>query len=374
MSHDLRTPLNAIIGFSQLLEEQTGGPLGERQQRYVHNILVSGRQLLELIDNVLDLTRVEAARMTLRISLSDVGVILRDMDMLVRRIAEQKRLALTFESAEGVPAISLDQPKIKQVLFNLLSNAIKFTPEGGRVVVTARRAAPATTPAPGEWVEIQVVDTGVGIPRDRQEGLFEAFLPGAEGGGVGLVLARRLVELHGGKIWLESEVGKGTTVTFQLPVAGRSRGQAAPRENDDGERPRLGPLVLVVEDDPHASELLWHYLADSGYAVARAYTGEQAVRMAQELRPSAITLDTLLPDRDGLEVLALLKSLPATRNIPVVVVSLMERRDVGLELGALAWLVKPVSRAALIEVLARALQPDRAPTPPAPPAGRSGRT
>ena len=368
MSHELRTPLNAIIGFSQLLEEQTGGPLAERQQRYVHNILVSGRQLLELIDNVLDLTRVEAARMSLQLSLSDVGVILRDMEMLVRRLAEKKRLVLTFESAEDLPAISLDQPKIKQALFSVLSNAIKVTPEGGRVVVTARWAAPAT-PAPGEWVEIQVVDTGVGIPPDQQESLFETFLPIAEGGGVGLALARRLVELHGGKIWLESEVGNGTTVTVQLPVVGRSHDPAATRETDDGERPRLGPLVLVVEDDPHGSELLWHYLADSGYTVARAYTGEQAVRMAQELRPAAITLDTMLPDRDGLEVLALLKSLPATRDLPVVVVSVMERRDVGLHLGALAWLMKPVSRAALIEVLERALQPDRA---PAPPVGRSG--
>jgi signal transduction histidine kinase/ActR/RegA family two-component response regulator len=369
MSHELRTPLNAIIGFSQLLEEQTGGPLGERQQRYVHNILVSGRQLLELIDNVLDLTSVEAAGMSLQLSLSDVGVILRDMEILVRRLAEKKRLVLTFESAEDLPAIFLDQPKIKQALFSLLSYAIKLTPEGGRLVVTARRAAPATTRAPGEWVEFQVVDTGVGIPRDQQERLFETFLPTAEGGAVGLGLARRLVELHGGTIWLESAAGKGTTVTFQLPVAGRSHDPAAKHANDDAERPRLGPLVLVVEDDPHASELLWHYLADSGFAVARAYTGEQAVRMAQELRPAAITLDTLLPDRDGLEVLALLKSLPATSDIPVIVVSVMERREVGLHLGALAWLVKPVSRAELIEVLGQALQPDCAPTPPA---GRSG--
>jgi signal transduction histidine kinase/ActR/RegA family two-component response regulator len=368
MSHELRTPLNAIIGFSQLLEEQTGGPLGERQQRYVHNILVSGRHLLELIDNVLDLTKVEAARMSLQLSLSDVGVILHDVEMLVRRLAEKKRLELTFESAESLPAISLDQPKIKQALFNLLSNAITFTPEGGRVMVTARRAAPATTSEPEEWIEIQVVDTGSGIPRGQQAGLFEML----QGDGVGLALSRRLVELHGGKIWLESEVGKGTAVTFQLPVAGRPYDLVAPRGNDNGERPRLGPLVLVVEDDPHASELLWHYLADSGYAVARAYTGEQAVRMAQELRPSAITLDTLLPDRDGLEVLARLKSLPATRDIPVVVVSVMERRDIGLQLGALAWLVKPVARAALIEVLGRALQPDYAPTLPAPPVGRSG--
>jgi signal transduction histidine kinase/ActR/RegA family two-component response regulator len=369
MSHELRTPLNAIIGFSQLLEDQTGGPLVERQQRYVHNILVSGRHLLELIDNVLDLTKVEAASMSLQLSLSDIGVILRDVEMLVRRLAEKKRLKLSFEPAENLPPISLDQPKVKQALFNLLSNAITFTPEGGCVTVTAR-PTPATTPDAGEWVEIQVTDTGSGIPRDQQAGLFESF----QGNGVGLALARRLVELHGGKIWLESEVGIGTAVTFQLPIARRSHDHPAPRGNDSGERPLppLGPLVLVVDDDPHASELLWHYLADSGYAVARAYTGEQAVRMAQELRPSAITLDTLLPDRDGLEVLALLKSLPATRNIPVVVVTVTERRDVGLQLGALAWLVKPVDRAGLIEVLERALQPDYAPTLPAPPVGRNG--
>ena len=361
MSHELRTPLNAIIGFSQLLEEQTGGPLVERQQRYVHNILVSGRHLLELIDNVLDLTKVEAASMSLQLSLSDIGVILRDVEMLVRRLAEKKRLTLTFEPADNLQPISLDQPKIKQALFNLLSNAITFTPEGGRVTVTAR-PVPVTTPEPGEWMEIQVVDTGSGIPRDQQAGLLESF----QGNGVGLALARRLVELHGGKIWLESEVGKGTAVTFQLPVAGRPHDRPAPPPAP------LGPLVLVVEDDPHASELLWHYLADSGYAVARAYTGAQAVRMAQELKPSAITLDTLLPDRDGLEVLALLKSLPATRDIPVVVVSVTERLDVGIQLGALAWLVKPVDRAGLIEVLERALQPDYAPTLPAPPVGRTG--
>jgi signal transduction histidine kinase len=224
MSHELRTPLNAIIGFSQLLEEQTGGPLGERQQRYVHNILMSGRQLLELIDNVLELSRVEAARMSLQLGLSEVGVILRDMEVLVRRLAEKKRLALTFEAAEGVPAISLDQPKIKQVLFNLLSNAIKFTPDGGRVVVTARRAASARTSAPGMG-RVPGGGHGVGIPHDQQAGLLEAFLPVAEGGEVGLTLARRLVELHGGKIWIESEVGHGTTVTFQIPVDGRSHEQ-----------------------------------------------------------------------------------------------------------------------------------------------------
>jgi len=369
MSHELRTPLNAIIGFSQLLEEQKGGPLNERQRKYVRNILVSGRQLLELIDNVLDLTRVEAARMSLQLSLADVGTILNDMQSLVRHLAEKKQLGMTIEIDETVPPITADQPKVKQVLFSLLSNAIKFTPDGGQVRVTARRAPSGTAE---EWIEIAVADTGIGIPLDQQEDVFEVFARGdtspgravQEGGGLGLALARRLVELHGGRIGLDSEVGKGTTVSFQLPVAARPRDPPPipTRADSGGERLPSGPLVLVVEDDPQASELLSHYLTESGHAVARAYSGEQAIQLAQQLRPAAITLDTLLPDRDGLEVLALLKSLPATRDIPVVVVSVTDQSEAGLRLGALAWFVKPVSRADLLDVLEGALRPLRAPS------------
>ena len=365
MSHELRTPLNSIIGFSQLLEDGTAGALTERQHKYAVNILTSGRQLLELIDNVLELTKVEAGHLSLQLSLFEVAAVLRDLHTLVQRLAERKRIALTLNAGEDLLPVTADRPKVKQILFNLLSNAIKFTPEGGAVAVRASRAAPPPDAAPtaGDWFEFVVSDSGAGIPAERLDHLFDAFVrPGSEGGGgerpgVGLALARRLVELHGGRIRVESAVGSGTTVTVQLPLAARSpESPVAVVGPTRGEAERPGPLVLVVEDDRQAGELLSDYLTGGGYAVVRAHTGEQALRLVRDMQPVAITLDLLLPDRDGLEVLALLKSLPATHDIPVVVVSVTAPRDVAMQLGAFAWLTKPVQRSALLEVLDRALQ------------------
>jgi signal transduction histidine kinase/CheY-like chemotaxis protein len=363
MSHELRTPLNSIIGFSQLLEDGTGGALTERQHKYAVNILTSGRQLLELIDNVLELTKVEAGHLSLQLSLFEVEAVLRDLHTLVQRLAERKRIGLTMKAGEDLLPVTADRPKVKQILFNLLSNAIKFTPEGGAVSVRAGRVAPPPDVAPGEWFEVVVSDSGVGIPAERLDHLFDAFVrPGDDAGGggrpgVGLALARRLVELHGGRIRVESAIGSGTTVTVQLPVAARStESPVAVVDPSRGEAERPGPLVLVVEDDRQAGELLSDYLTGGGYAVIRAHTGEQALRLVRDVQPVAITLDLLLPDRDGLEVLALLKSLPATHDIPVVVVSVTAPRDVAMQLGAFAWLTKPVQRSALLEVLDRALQ------------------
>jgi signal transduction histidine kinase/ActR/RegA family two-component response regulator len=366
MSHELRTPLNSIIGFSQLLEDGTGGALTERQRKYAVNILTSGRQLLDLIDNVLELTKVEAGHLSLQLSLFDVGAVLRDLHTLVQRLAERKRLALTVKAGEDLLPVTADRPKVKQVLFNLLSNAIKFTPEGGSVEVRANRVPAERAPAAGEWFEFVVADSGSGIPPERLDHLFDGFaraVPTAgdptrasERPGVGLALARRLVELHGGHIRVESEVGSGTTVTVQLPTAARPPDVPGTTVAPPGEvTGRPGPLVLVVEDDRQAGELLSDYLSGGGYAVARAYSGEQALRLVRDLQPVAITLDLLLPDRDGLELLALLKSLPATHEIPVIVVSVTEPREVAIQLGAFAWLIKPVQRSALLEVLGRAL-------------------
>ncbi len=363
MSHELRTPLNSIIGFSQLLEDGTGGALTERQHKYAVNILTSGRQLLDQIDNVLELTKVEAGHLSLQLSLFEVEAVLRDLHTLVQRLAERKRIALTLKAGEDLLPVTADRPKVKQILFNLLSNAIKFTPEGGAVGVRASRVAPppAAGPAVGDWFEVAVSDSGVGIPPERLDHLFDAFartdVAGGERPGVGLALARRLVELHGGRIRVDSAVGSGTTVTVQLPVAAHSTATpVAVVGPTSGEPERPGPLVLVVEDDRQAGDLLSDYLMGGGYAVAQAHTGEQALRLVRDLQPVAITLDLLLPDRDGLELLALLKSLPATHEIPVVVVSVTAPRDVAIQLGAFAWLMKPVQRSALLEVLDRALQ------------------
>lgn len=351
MSHELRTPLNAVIGFSQLLEERAIGPLNEKQLKYVSHILSSGRQLLELIDNVLDLTRVEAARLSLQLTLCDLGTILHDVRTLVQRLVESKRLTLTTRIDDDVPLVTVDQPKIKQVVFTLLSSAITFTPEGGRVEVTVRRAT-------DEWVEIGVKDSGVGARRVELAPDEDATLgPAPLGGGLGLGYARRQIELHGGSLVLESEVGTGTTATFRLPRQPRLPERVSGDDDSGGaQRFQSGPLVLVIEDDSQAAELLAHYLGEGGYSVARAATGEQAIRMVQTLRPAAITLDPRLPDRDGLDLLALFRTLPGVQDTPVVVISVTRQRDVAFQLGALAWLVKPVRREELLEVLGRALQ------------------
>ncbi len=347
MSHELRTPLNSVIGFSQLLEERTAGPLTDKQRKYVHNILTSGRQLLGLIDNVLDLTRVEAARMSLQVTLCDLGTILHDVRSLVQRLVDRRHLTLTAAIEDDVPLVTVDQPKIKQALFALLSSAITFTPEGGRVSVYVRRASP-------EWVELSIKDTGVGATReelapDEEETLGLAPL------GLGLTLARRQIELHGGSLVLESEVGTGTTAVFRLPTTPLAPG-ATPGDEESPAHAQTGPLVLVIEDDAPAAELLAHYLGEGGYSVARAASGEQAISLVQSLRPAAITLDPRLPDRDGLDLLSLFRTLPGVQDTPVVVISVTRQRDVAFQLGALAWLVKPVRREELLEVLGRALQ------------------
>jgi CheY-like chemotaxis protein len=265
------------------------------------------------------------------------------------------------EVEDDLPTLKADQGKFKQVLYNLLSNAIKFTPEGGGIRVTARPASKIEAGQDGRWIEIAVADSGIGLlPEDKERifGEFEqvhsSYARNQEGTGLGLALSRKLVELHGGRIWVESELGKGSVFRFVLPVAppGGSRDTKSPAGQVEGSKG--GPLILVVEDDLPAQELLAHQLTDAGYRVVHATTGEQAVALAKELRPAGITLDILLPDGDGLDVLAQLKSLPETRDIPVIVVSITEHQELGLSLGAIDWVMKPLNRSNFLAAVRRA--------------------
>jgi PAS domain S-box-containing protein len=351
MSHELRTPLNAIIGFSELLENHTFGDLNERQQRYVTNVLTSGRHLLQLINDILDLSKVEAGHMELALSEFDVRTALAEVRTIVGTLAMKKHLGLDVEVGDSITKLTADQSKFKQVLYNLLSNAIKFTPDGGSIRVTVRPADVGISEA-GGGIEIAVSDTGIGLKPEDRERIFDtfeqvdsAYAREQQGTGLGLALSRRFVELHGGRIWVESEVGKGSTFRFVLPLAARAvtAGAAADKVGAMSAAQENGPLVLIVEDDKLAAELLAQDLAQAGYRVAHAATGEQAVALAHELRPDAITLDVLLPDQDGLKVLAQLKAAPETRAIPVVIVSLTEGRELGFSLGAVDWLVKPAN-------------------------------
>ena len=353
MSHELRTPLNAIIGFSELLENHTFGSLNERQQRYVGNVLTSGRHLLQLINDILDLSKVEAGHMELALSEFDVGTAVRDTRTIVGTLAEKKSLSLEVEAEDGIPPLTADHSKFKQILYNLLSNAIKFTPAGGRIRVAVRLAPDLNAIEGDQWIEVAVSDTGIGLKREDQERIFgtfeqvdSAYGREQQGTGLGLALTRKFVELHGGRIWVESEIGQGSVFRLVLPLAQRGLGaQPDVAESEAStESPGAGPLVLVVEDDRQAWDLLAHHLVHAGYRVARASSGQQALMMARDLRPDAITLDIVLPDQDGLTVLTQLKAHPDTQATPVIVVSISEDRELGFSLGAVEWLVKPANQ------------------------------
>jgi signal transduction histidine kinase len=364
MSHELRTPLNAIIGFSELLETETFGPLNERQKRYAESILTSGRHLLQLINDVLDLAKVEAGRMQLDLDPFDVPEALQNIQEIAQALAIKKRVTLDVSVDPDLPPLIADAAKFRQVLYNLLSNAIKFTPEGGSVRVRAQQGSGDGTGGDAGWLQIAVADTGVGIRPEDQDRIFgefeqvdSSYSRQQQGTGLGLALTRRLVELHGGTIRVTSAgEGQGSTFYVRFPfeapqAAPAGEPVAVPAAVRPSERER--PLVLVVEDQPAAEELLCHYLSEAGYDTAVVARGDLAVSRARELQPDAITLDVMLPHRDGLQVLADLKASPDTREIPVVMVSVTENQELGVAMGAMDWLVKPVERTRLTEVLHR---------------------
>jgi PAS domain S-box-containing protein len=357
MSHELRTPLNSIIGFSEMLADETFGTLNEKQHRYVENVLTSGRLLLQVINDILDLSKVEAGRMELSLAQFEVAQALDEVRALMESLAERKHHTMEVDIEPGLPSIVADPAKFRQITVNLLSNAIKFTPDGGRIRITARRP-------PGEpMIEIAVTDTGIGIaPEDTRrifrefEQLDSEYVREQQGTGLGLALTKKLVELHGGRIQVESELNRGSTFRFYLPL--RAQPSAAPPAAPEPAAQAVrGPLILVVEDDPRAGDLLGHFLTEAGYRVAHAASGSQAVALAKTLKPDAITLDILLPGEDGMAILGQLKGASDTRAIPVVVVSITDHRELGLSLGAVEWLVKPVQRDDFVTAVRRSMGP-----------------
>jgi len=351
MSHELRTPLNAIIGFSEVLLERMVGQLNARQGEYLQDILDSGRHLLSLINDLLDLTKVEAGRMDLALAPIWLPQALEEAVSMVREEASRHAIELKLSVDPNLGVVEADERKIKQVLFNLLSNAVKFTPDGGQVRIV-------TAGAEGE-VHVSVADTGVGIATTDQERIFEMFYQGTagqagkEGTGLGLALARRLVELHGGRIWVESTPGEGSTFTFTLPMAEPVETRPDHSNSSAAPRPLRRSLasVLVVEDDSRAAQLMRIYLEDAGYDVAVACDAESALEEARRLRPSIITLDIKLPGTDGWQFLANAKADPHLAGIRIVIVSMLDERARGLALGAADYIVKPVRREALVASL-----------------------
>jgi signal transduction histidine kinase/DNA-binding response OmpR family regulator len=336
MSHELRTPLNAVIGFSEVLLERMFGDINDRQEEYLRDILESGRHLLELLNDILDLSKVEAGRMELNPTQFLVRAALEYGILMVRERAANREITVELEVDDDVSAIFADELRFKQVVLNLLSNAVKFTDR--RIDVRARRE--------GTMVAVSVADDGPGVAPEDRTRIFESFQQGRrgasreEGTGLGLSLSRRIVELHGGRLSVESEVGVGSTFTFTIPVdltAASDRGTPQP------EIVAGSPVVVIVEDDPRSLDLLCLYVKSAGVGFVTAGDGRQGLELIRRVRPAAVVLDIQLPTLDGWDLLALLKADPTTAPIPVVVVSMVDERGKGFALGAAEYLVKPVS-------------------------------
>ena len=349
MSHELRTPLNAVIGFSEVLLDRMAGELNERQDEYVRDIHGAGRHLLELLNEILDLSKIEAGRMELDAVEFSVEDVLRGTMALVRERATRHGIAVEVEVAPDVGMLVGDELRFKQVLLNLMSNAVKFTPDGGQVTVAASRG--------DGRLQVQVTDTGPGIATDDRERIFESFQQGGrgirseEGTGLGLTLSRRLVALMDGELWLDTEVGRGSTFGFWVPAA-----PADDEQTEVGQQVDRGsqPLVALVEDDAMALDLLTLHLQGAGFQVVSARDGAAGLALVRRLSPDAVVLDIRLPGLDGWEVLDRLTADPDTAATPVVVVSVVDERQRGMASGAVAYLVKPVSRDDLLGALAGA--------------------
>lgn len=367
VSHELRTPLTSIIGFSEILLDHLAGDLSSEQESYVRNMNTSGQHLLEIINNLLDLSKIKAGKMEVYPHSFSLRSLLETTQQTIIPMTYKKGLQFDVSVEEGLDTIYSDEGKIKQILLNLLGNAVKFTPPKGTISLHVGRYRLGRAQA----IEVTVRDTGIGIPAHLLGKIFDEFqqIDGSytrdyPGTGLGLAITKRFVDILGGEVTVESQTGVGSTFRVLIPLpqegqiqqiqtiapAEQERGlqpYAFPSQGVDEERPR----ILIVEDDPAVAKLLALYLTQEGYAVVHAYDGQDAVEKAQELRPFAITLDIMLPRIDGWEVLKKLKTLPATKDIPVIIVSIVENPTLGFSLGAVDYFTKPINRKGLIDSL-----------------------
>lgn len=383
MSHELRTPLNAIIGFSEVLKDGLMGDLTDEQRGYIGDILDSGQHQLSLINDILDLSKVEAGKMILHLEPIDLTLLFSNSLSMVREKAAAQHIHLNLDIADGLGDIQADVRKVKQIVYNLLSNAVKFTPEGGDVTLRARRVSHAQVgQLIGRWaglsfpwsnnkitdfIEISVTDSGIGIANEDFERLFKPFSQidsslarKFEGTGLGLAIVKSLVELHSGTVAVESAEGQGTCFTVWLPLWTTEEAVAALTEEPadpvipsppralrhSGER-----FALVVEDDDRAAEIIRIQLESLGITSLRAVNVENALNLAMQQPPTLITLDILMPGKIGWEFLTRIKQIPALAHIPVVIISILADRSMGLSLGASAVLQKPISRSDLYDTL-----------------------
>lgn len=375
MSHELRTPLNSIIGFSSVLLGPTGDPLTADQRKALEKVLKNGKHLLQLINDILDFSKLESGRMTVNVEVDEVINVVSSSVMTVEAMAKGKNLEIIQRVPEGLPVLQTDILKIKQVLVNLLSNAVKFT-EAGEVSITVTQK--------NSFITFAVRDSGIGIEQKNFNRIFEEFQQidssntrKYKGTGLGLPISRRLARLLGGDLTVESVYGKGSTFYLMVPIIYKDTEQ---QHQETEERPKpatsitakkeqhatleavtqknseplaKGPMVLCIDDDPEVIELLKKYIVPEGFSVVEAHSGDDGIAKAEAIMPSIITLDIMMPNKDGWQVLRELKQNTKTRSIPVVIHSIIENRPLAFSLGAVGVLTKPTDANELINILRR---------------------
>ncbi len=357
VSHELRTPLSAIIGFSQILLDGIDGPLNEEQQQDIQQVNKSGQSLLTLINQILDLSKIEAGKMDLSLERVELPELVDGVADGIRPLAQEKGLRVETRFAPDLPAVEADAVRLKQILINLLSNAVKFT-ERGHIEVWAQPS--------GRMVRISVKDTGIGISPESQKVIFDEFVQGdgsstrRHGGtGLGLSIVRKLVEMHGGAVTVVSEPGMGSTFSFTLPAWAAGAKLTAPvgpsRAAVRPVQPLPGSVILVVDDDSSVRQLIARHLEQDGWKTVQASNATDALQLARECRPLLVTLDIMMPDASGWWVLEKLKEDPQTSSIPVLVVTIVEDQRLVFALGASDYLSKPYERKQLLAKVHRLL-------------------
>jgi signal transduction histidine kinase/CheY-like chemotaxis protein len=371
MSHELRTPMNAIIGFSEVLKDGLLGEMTDRQRGFIGDIFRSGKHLLSLINDILDLSKVEAGQMMLDLEPAQVSSLFENSLTIIRETAAARQIRLTMHAAEGLGATQVDARKVKQIVYNLLSNAVKFTGDGGQVTLRVSRVPRAEVGKPSgpwagrtfpladnefaEFLEISVTDNGIGVSGDGLQRLFSPFSQidsglarKFEGTGLGLAMVKLLADLHGGTVAVASAAGEGCRFTVWLPFRTPEDGALTLGEAREAPLPRVevqarAPTALVVEDDFKSAALIRMQLEAGGFTVLHALSAEEALVLAAQQPLSLITLDILLPGMGGWEFLNRLKAEPALSGIPVAIISIVADRSKGVALGAAAVMQKPIS-------------------------------
>ncbi len=372
MSHELRTPLNAIIGYSEMLHEEAEDVGDEGYMPDLEKIQSAGKHLLALINDILDLSKIEAGRMDLYFESFEVQRMIDEVAGTILPLAEKNGNRLEVICPDNIGAMLSDLTKVRQTLFNLLSNACKFTEQG--VITLEVAQAVDDVDNGGDWIEFRVADTGIGMTPEQQDKVFDAFTQADSsttrnygGTGLGLAITKNFAQMLKGDVSVASDPGKGSTFTVRLPLQASATGAVAADEDlsaQGGDLPAVAEgakTILIVDDDPVARDLLSRHLSRGGYRVEVASNGEDAVRLAREISPDAITLDVLMPQMDGWAVLGALKEDPELEKIPVTMLSIVDDRRIGFTLGASDYLTKPIDREKLLTVLAR-LCPDKGET------------